>query len=163
MSDAPDETAHAGGLFATVVAAWLQRPDDALVHAEWRGACGGLIIVKPTLERAARAFAAEAGFPVAVEVDTAGRLGADARERATRDIARELTARHVDEYALGIDPVTNQLTLSVPASLGIPIATLRSIARGAAVAATGRPLAVVIEITSTGPQPAVGGEHDLNA
>nr|NLI49342.1 hypothetical protein [Propionibacterium sp.] len=141
------------GNFADMVASWSERPDDPVVHAEWRGEEGGRVAVKASLSREARDFASRATFTVIVDVDSSGRLGIKARERATETIGKHLTRAGIEEYALGLDPVSNVLTITVPEASSRSAGELTKMGSEAAVAAVGQPLGVNVEITSNPPVP----------
>lgn len=116
--------------------------------------------------RFAKAVADWAGMPddPVIHAEWRGALGAPTkgRERATERIAKQLSQEGVDEYALGMDPVSNVVRLTVPQRAGRRVDELTSMAREAVVAAVGEPLSVVVDFTSSHPVPTHrGGETYL--
>ena len=142
-------------IFAEMVATWSD--DSAFVDAEWRGQLGGRITIKTALEQKIHDSSARVTFPVMVEIDRNERMSNKERERATEGVARQLTKMKVDEYALGIDPLSNVLTLTVPERQGHSVDELKALASDAALSAAGKPLEVVVEVTPSHPEPAHRG------
>ena len=143
--------------FAREVSVWSETSGAELVHAEWHGEKGGHLTVKRALEPKAREFASQAPFPVTVDATGDGRMGVTVRHHVTEIIGKQLEGMSVAEYALGIDPISNRVSLTVPARIGLSAGTLKEMASRAAVAAVGKPLDIEIELTEGYPEPAHRG------